>query len=63
MLLSASACWSAGEQNVIISCHACAQLPAGADICEADDVADCIYILHEGSVAEVGPSGQEHQVT
>ena len=39
------------------------QLPAGADICEADDVKDCLYILHEGSVAELGPNGQENQVT
>jgi len=31
----------------------CVQLLAGADLCEADDVADCIWILHEGIIAEV----------
>ena len=31
----------------------CAQLPAVVNICRMDDVADCIWILHEGSVAEV----------
>ena len=37
----------------------CVQLPAGADICEKDDVADCIWILHEGIVAEVDAEGIE----
>ena len=37
----------------------CVQLPAGADLCEADDVADCIWILHEGIVAEVDANGIE----
>lgn len=36
-----------------------AQLPAGADVCEADDVADCIWILHEGVVVEVDKQGME----
>ena len=35
------------------------QLPAGQDLCEADDVADCIWILHEGLVAEVDANGIE----
>ncbi len=37
----------------------CLQLPAGQDLCEADDVADCIWILHEGLVAEVDANGVE----
>lgn len=40
----------------------CAQLPAGADICEAGDVADCIWVLHEGSVAAVDANGFETSV-
>ncbi len=35
------------------------QLPAGQDLCEADDVADCIWILHEGVAAEVDANGVE----
>ena len=35
------------------------QLPAGQDLCEVDDVADCIWILHEGLVAEVDANGIE----
>ena len=32
-------------------------------MCEADDVADCIWILHEGKVAEVDKQGIEsHEV-
>ncbi|CAL8465088.1 g4623 [Coccomyxa elongata] len=39
------------------------QLPAGADICEAGDVADCLWVLHEGSVAAVNADGVETHVT
>ena len=38
------------------SCRRC------ADIFDADDVADCIWVLHEGSVAEVDQHGQEMRV-
>lgn len=41
----------------------CVQLPAGADICEAGDVADCLWVLHEGSVAAVDADGVETHVT
>ena len=36
-----------------------AQLPAGAPMCDRGDVADCIWILHEGSVSELGPNLEE----
>lgn len=42
---------------------AATQLPAGCDICEAGDVADCLWVLHEGSVAAVDASGYESDVT
>lgn len=39
------------------------QLPAGADMCEAGDMADCLWVLHEGAVAAVGASGYETKVS
>ena len=39
-----------------------AQLPAGADVYDVDEIADCVWILHEGSCVETGPSGEEGQV-
>lgn len=39
------------------------QLPAGADICEAGDIADCLWMLHEGSVSAVGATGYETKVS
>lgn len=38
------------------------QLPAGVTICEVDDPADCVWLLHEGSVAEMTPDGSEINV-
>lgn len=35
------------------------QLPAGVTVCEVEDPADCVWVLHEGSVAEVTPDGVE----
>jgi hypothetical protein len=51
-----------GEGFGSSKCVASAQLPAGADIYEEGDLADCMYILHEGSVAEVTSAGVEHNV-
>ncbi|BDA50689.1 probable potassium/sodium hyperpolarization-activated cyclic nucleotide-gated channel [Coccomyxa sp. Obi] len=55
--------FSQQDQIAIAALMTPMQLPAGADICEAGDVADCLWILHEGSVAAVDANGIETRVT
>ena len=51
------------RQQQVCCAPCCVQLPAGGDICEAGDMADCLWILHEGSVAAVDANGIETTVT
>ena len=36
------------------------QCPAGIDICVAGDLADCIWLLHEGEVCSCGAWTSDH---
>ncbi|BDA48948.1 probableVMJ3 Protein CNGC15c [Coccomyxa sp. Obi] len=50
------------EQMSIAAVMTPQQLPAGADMCKAGDVADCLWVLHRGSVAKRGTAGHKPQV-
>ena len=39
------------------------QLPAGFELCEEDDLADCFWILHDGEVAAVSYETPDHDAT
>ncbi|CAL8463823.1 g3357 [Coccomyxa elongata] len=51
------------EQKSIAAMMTPLQLPAGADMCEAGDIADCLWVLHEGSVSAVGATGYETKIS
>ena len=39
------------------------QLPAGFELCEEDDLADCFWILHDGEVAAISYETPDHNDT